>query len=181
MMFKRCAIATTAVCATVVTLSACVGDATPTPTPTLSTPTTPFASPTPTPTPDAGQAEAAAVVERYIQIVDQIAVEGAPLDSLYEAASGDVARQQLRVMQELLGDGYVMNGRRYVEVRDVQGEAAPYIVQACVDNSEITITDAEGRSMIPEGQATLTLWQYSVRDVSGRLLVMEEEAVSSPC
>lgn len=193
-MRKRCVIVTTVAFAAAGVLSACSGNdpapPSPTPAPSLATPAptaatptpTPVLTPTPTVTLDAGQAEAAAVVERYVGLMDRIAADRTiPLDSLYEAASGEAARGQLRALQQLHVNEFIWTGTTAVEIRDVTGEDASYDVEACLDTSAIEVVDQEGRSVAAPDEPATTLWRYTVQDISGRLLVMEEEAIAQPC
>lgn len=171
-------------------LVGCVATPTPTNTPTpvvtVEPTPTPAPSPTPTSTPTttltAGQQDAARVVERYYEILDQIALDkNVPLDSLYQAASGEVARAQLRGLQQSHVNGWVSTGRVGVDVRGVTGTEAPYVVEACLDTSQVKVVDQAGNSMTPEDQPSLKLWHFTVEDINGRLLVMEEEAVATSC
>ena len=47
--------------------------------------------------------------------------------------------------------------------------------------SAIEVVDQEGRSVAAPDEPATTLWRYTVQDISGRLLVMEEEAIAQPC
>lgn len=143
---------------------------------------TPSPSPTPTMSLDDGQDRAARVVQLYYQVMDQIAADRTiPLDSLYQAATGEAARYQLRALQELHTNNLVWEGDTSVEVSDVSGTTAPYQVDACIDTSAVTVEDQQGNSLADPNDPTRRLWRFTVEDISGKLLVTTEQVLADSC
>lgn len=150
---------------------------TPTPSPVASTPT-----PSPTPTPDAGQSAAGAVVERYVRTLDQLGANpSADLNTLYEVAGGEVARAQLQALQQMHVARYTYAGEARVELQDVEGTGSPYTVVSCIDVSEVTVVDQNGRSVTSPDEPLRRLWRHTVEEVQSRLVVVNEEVIAQSC
>lgn len=179
-MSKRHLAAASGMIAVGVMLVGCVANvpvSSPSPAPSLATST-----PTPTPTQDAGQAAAGAVVERYVRALDQLAADpSADLNTLYEVAGGEVVRAQLQALQQLHVAKYKYAGEARVELQDVEGTGSPYTVIACIDTSEVSVADQDGRSVTSPDEAQRRLWRHKVEEVQSRLVVVKEEVIAESC
>lgn len=166
--------------AAAVLLFGCTGTPDPTPTSQASTAVAP--SSTPTPSMSAGQVEAAATVENYYLILNEVGTATQrDFNDIREAAVGEVADPLVQAYQQYRAAGIVQTGEYVVDVRSVEGRTAPYMVEACVDATGVDLVDTDGKSIIAPGTNIHRLHGFTVDTVGDAMRITADDVLADSC
>lgn len=159
-------------------------------TPTPSAPSTAGPSPSTSWSPDADDdaAEGARMqVGRYFHVLDVLLQRpDLPLEELLEHATGEALRADARRIEGYRSKGHVQEGATVLErvstgvpVGDRSERAIS--VQVCVDVSGVDVVDAEGESVVGEGEPPRYPMELDLRQHDGAWMVERHRSEGAAC